>query len=157
MQETFVIDGYDARLLRALQDDGRLTNQELADRIHLSPSQCSRRRARLESSGVIRRYRAELDRERLGFALTVFVNVTLATHDSDNAERFKALVNGLETVLEAHAMTGEMDYLLKVAVRGLDELARLVNDVLLPHESVQHVKSTICLYTIKESSALPVD
>lgn len=156
MQDSFRLDGYDVRLLQALQDDGRLTNQELAERIHLSPSQCSRRRTRLEASGVIRRYRAELDRERLGYALTVFVSVTLATHNRDNADRFKALVSDLDTVMEAHALTGEMDYLLKVAVKGLNELAELVNDVLLPHESVQHVKSTICLYTLKESTALSV-
>ncbi len=156
MHENITLDGFDTRLIELLQSDGRLTNQELADRVHLSASQCSRRRARLETSGLIRGYRAEVDRRMLGYGLTVFINVTLATHDRDNADRFAALVAGLDSVLEAHALTGEMDYLLKVVVRDLQRLASLVNDVLLPHEAVQNVRSTICLYTMKESSAVPV-
>ena len=154
MQEAVSLDSYDSRLLGLLQADGRLSNQELADRVHLSPSQCSRRRARLESSGLIRGYRAEVDRRRLGYGLTVFINVTLATHNRDNADRFASLVSELDSVLEAHALTGEMDYLLKVVVRDLESLAALVNDVLLPHEAVQNVRSTICLYTMKETAAV---
>jgi DNA-binding Lrp family transcriptional regulator len=156
MTEPSTLDHFDRRILHHLQRDGRLTNQEIGARVHLSPSQCSRRRSRLERAGVIRGYRAELDRGAVGFDLTVFVSVTLATHNPDNAKRFASLIGDLDAVQEAHAMTGEMDYLLKVVVRDLAELAAFVNEVLLPHESVLHVKSTICLSTIKDQPVLPL-
>lgn len=150
------LDTFDLRLLQELQKDGRLTNNELGERIALSPSQCSRRRTRLESEGYIRGYQANLDRQKLGLDMLVVISVTLATHNRDNARRFSQLVNGLPEVLEAYALTGEMDYHLKIATRGLAGLSRFVNDVLLPHESVQHVKTSIVLDTLKTFEGLPV-
>lgn len=150
------LDGFDLKILEALQKDGRLTNNELADRIALSASQCSRRRSRLEAEGYIQGYQARLDRHKVGLDLLVVVSVTLATHNRDNARRFAALVNDLPEVLEAYALTGEMDYHLKVATRGLSGLSRFVNDVLLPHESVQHVKTSIVLDTLKNFDGLPL-
>lgn len=150
------MDGYDRKILLALQDDGRLTNAELSERVNLSPSQCSRRRARLEAEGVIQRYGARLDRSGLGFGLATFISVTLATHNRDNAQRFARLVDGCPEVLEAHALTGEMDYLLKVVVKDLMALSAFVNDTLLPHDSVLNVKTSIVLETLKETSALPL-
>jgi DNA-binding Lrp family transcriptional regulator len=151
-----VLDKLDLRLLEELQQDGRLTNNELGDRIALSPSQCSRRRTRLEAEGYIRGYQANLDRQKLGLDMLVVISVTLATHNRDNARRFSQLINGLPEVLEAYALTGEMDYHLKVATRGLTDLSRFVNDVLLPHESVQHVKTAIVLDTLKTFEGFPV-
>jgi DNA-binding Lrp family transcriptional regulator len=150
------LDKFDLRLLQELQNDGRLTNNELGERIALSPSQCSRRRTRLEAEGYIRGYQANLDRQKLGLDMLVVISVTLATHNRDNARRFSQLVNGLPEVLEAYALTGEMDYHLKIATRGLAGLSRFVNDVLLPHESVQHVKTSIVLDTLKTFEGLPV-
>lgn len=150
------LDIFDLRLLQELQRDGRLTNNELADVVALSPSQCSRRRSRLEAEGYIRGYHADLDRQKLGFDMLVVISVTLATHNRDNARRFSQLISGLPEVLEAYALTGEMDYHLKVAVRGLGGLSRLVNDILLPHESVQHVKTSIVLDTLKSFAGVPV-
>jgi DNA-binding Lrp family transcriptional regulator len=151
------IDGFDRKILALLQEDGRLTNGDLSERVNLSPSQCSRRRQRLEEEGLIRGYRAVLDRERLGFSLTNMVTVTLATHNRDNAQRFAELVSRLPEVQEAHALTGEMDYILKVVTPDLKSLANFVNQVLLPHESVQHVKTAIVLETLKESASLPLE
>ena len=150
------IDAFDARLLHALQGDARLTNQQLAELVGLSASQCSRRRAALEQAGVIRRYRAELDAPKLGFGLMAFVQVTLNTHSRDNARHFRDLVAGVEAVQECHALTGDADYLLKVLLPGLPELAGLVNDVLLPHESVAHLRSSIVFDTLKDANNLPV-
>lgn len=150
------IDGFDMRLLQVLQEDGAATNQALADRIGLSASQASRRRQRLEEAGLIRRYRAELDGPRLGFTLTIFIHVTLSTHSRDNARRFRDLVRLTPAILEAHALTGEADYVLKCVTRGLPELSELINDILLPHESVERVRSEIVLDTLKETAALPV-
>lgn len=150
------IDGFDRKILSLLQEDARLTNNDLSERVNLSPSQCSRRRQRLEEEGLIRGYRAVLDRERLGFPLVNVISVTLATHNRDNARRFADLLTRLPEVQEAHALTGEMDYILKVVTPDLKSLADFVNEVLLPHESVQHVKTAIVLQTLKETGALPI-
>jgi DNA-binding Lrp family transcriptional regulator len=156
MSEPEKIDAFDRKILALLQADARLTNNDLSERVNLSPSQCSRRRQRLEEQGLIRFYRAVLDRERLGFPLVNIVSVTLATHNRDNARRFAELLARLPEVLEAHALTGEMDYFVKVVTPDLKSLSEFVNDVLLPHESVQHVKTSIVLQTLKETTALPL-
>jgi DNA-binding Lrp family transcriptional regulator len=150
------LDDFDRKMLALLQQDARLTNNDLSARIHLSPSQCSRRRQRLEEDGLIRGYRAELDREKLGFSLVSVVSVTLATHNRDNARRFAELVSRLPEVQEAHALTGEMDYVLKVVTPDLKMLSEFVNGVLLPHDSVQQVKTAIVLDTLKEAGPLPL-
>ena len=154
--DTVRLDLFDRKLLALLQEDARLTNNELAERVNLSASQCSRRRQRLEDDGVIRAYRAVLDRDRVGFPLVNIVTVTLSTHNRDNARRFAELVARLPEVQEAHALTGEMDYILKVVTPDLKSLSAFVNGELLPHESVQHVKTAIVLETLKETGALPL-
>ena len=150
------IDDFDRKIMAALQADGRLTNAELSERVNLSPSQCSRRRTRLEEEGFIQGYQAVLNREKLGYGFVNVITVTLATHNRDNAQKFARLIKNLPEVMEAHALTGEMDYIVKVVTPDLKALSEFVNDVLLPHESVQHVKTAIVLETIKESSAIPV-
>ncbi|WP_421997447.1 Lrp/AsnC family transcriptional regulator [Reyranella sp.] len=154
--EAPALDLYDRRILSALQDDGALTNQALADRVHLSASQCSRRRQRLEADGLIRGYRADLDAARLGLTITVYVNVMLDTHSPENADRFQRLVTRLPEVQEAHALTGDMDYLLKIVVADLPALSQLINGELLPHQSVSTVKSSIVLSTLKADHRLPI-
>lgn len=150
------IDGFDLRILRALQEDARLTNQELADQVALSPSQCSRRRIRLEESGHIRAIRAELDTDLLSFSVLVFMNITLSRHSRDTANLFRDHVRRLPNVLEAYAATGEADYVLKVRVPDLAALAAFVNDELLVHESVAQLRSTIALEEVKSGAGLPI-
>jgi DNA-binding Lrp family transcriptional regulator len=150
------IDHFDRMILSLLQEDARLTNNDLSERVNLSASQCSRRRQRLEEGGHIRAYRAVLDRDLLGFSLVSVISVTLATHNRDNARRFADLVARLPEVQEAHSLTGEMDYILKIVTPDLKALSEFVNGVLLPHESVQHVKTAIVLETLKETGALPL-
>ncbi len=150
------LDDFDRKILALLQADARLTNNDLSERVNLSPSQCSRRRQRLEEDGFISGYRATLDRDRLGFSLVSVISVTLATHNRDNARRFGELLARLPEVQEAHALTGEMDYFLKVVTPDLKALSRFVNEELLPHDSVQHVKTAIVLETLKETGALPL-
>ncbi|GIL01453.1 MAG: AsnC family transcriptional regulator [Alphaproteobacteria bacterium] len=151
------IDQFDRHILAALQQDGRLTNQQLGERVNLSPSQCSRRRARLEAAGLIEGYSARLNRERLDYGLTAFISVMLNKHNRDNARRFAELMRRLPNVQEAHALTGEMDYLIKLVARNLKELSAIISDELMPHESVQTVKSAIVLDTIKEGTTVPLD
>ena len=150
------LDTFDFKILRALQDDGRLTNQELAEIAGLSASQCSRRRMRLEEEKVISGYRAELASEALGFGVIAFIQITLATHSPDNAKMFRALVNRIDDIQEAYSLTGDSDYVLKAVLRDLKSLSDIVNGVLMPHPSVAHVRSSIVLDRLKESGKLPL-
>lgn len=111
---------------------------------------------RLEQDGVIAGYRAQLASQALGFELIAFIQITLATHSPDNAQKFRALVNRVDDIQEAYALTGDSDYLLKVVLRDLKSLSDIVNNVLMPHQSVAHVRSSIVLDRLKESAKLPL-
>lgn len=150
------MDAFDIRLLAALQDNGRLTNPELAETVGLSASQCSRRRAALEEAGVIESYHAHLSAEAVGLKVIAIVQVTLATHSPDNADRFNRLVNQLDAVQEAYALTGEADYMVKLVVSDLKALSRILNEVFLPHESVAHVRSSVVLDRLKQTTSVPL-
>lgn len=150
------VDGFDLKMLAALQDDGRLTNQQLADAVGLSASQCSRRRTRLEEDGIVAGYHADLAAERLGFNVVAFVHITLATHSPDNAKHFRDLVQRVDDVQEAYSLTGDADYLLKIILRDLKSLSDIVNNVLMPHPSVAHVRSSIVLDRLKATTKLPL-
>jgi DNA-binding Lrp family transcriptional regulator len=150
------LDRQDLAILAALQENGALTNAELGEHVRLSPSQVSRRRSRLEEAGVIRGYRAEVDAGAVGLGVVVYIQVTLATHSGQNAKRFRDLVSRTPAILEAHALTGDADYLVKAVVSDLAALAALVNGVLLPHESVERVRSNIVLETLKQGGRLPI-
>jgi DNA-binding Lrp family transcriptional regulator len=144
------LDLIDLRLLALLQEDASLSNAEIAERIRLSPSQCSRRRAGLEAAGYIRSYRADLDARMLGYGIEAFTRVTLSKH-SATADDFGHFLEGLSEVLAAHSVAGDADYLLHLRVRSLDELAEFVHKRLLPHPHVHQVRSDIVLKTIKEN------
>jgi DNA-binding Lrp family transcriptional regulator len=150
------VDAFDLRMLAALQDDGRLTNQQLADAVGLSASQCSRRRMRLEQERVISGYHADLSSEALGFNVVAFIHITLATHSPDNAKKFRSLVQRVDAIQEAYSLTGDADYLLKAVLRDLKGLSDIVNNVLMPHQSVAHVRSSIVLDRLKETTRLPL-
>jgi DNA-binding Lrp family transcriptional regulator len=154
MSATIQLDDFDLRLLGAMERDASLTNQQLGEIVHLSASQVSRRRQRLEEEGVLRRIRAELDAEKLGLGLIVFIRVTLATHTRDNDSRFADLIARTAQIQEAYMMTGDADYLLKVLARDLSHLQRLVAEVLLPHPSIARVSSSIVLSRLKEGGGV---
>jgi len=154
MQENVALDDTDLRLLQTLEARGGLTNAELAEIVLLSPSQCSRRRQRLEEAGIIRGYRAELDAQKLGLGLMVFVQVILRTHNPDNAKRFLALVESVPQIEEAYMLSGDCDYLLKVRIADLEVLTGLITSKLLPHESVERVRSNIVLQSLKQQPSL---
>ncbi|OJJ09718.1 AsnC family transcriptional regulator [Alphaproteobacteria bacterium AO1-B] len=150
------LDSFDVKLLAALQENSAATNAEIGETIGLSASQVSRRRQKLEDTGIIRRYRAALNPEALGFTVTAFVGVTLGAHSRENARKFRNMVTAMPEVQEAHTLTGDVDYMLKVVVRDLKALSRIVNDELLPQEAVQHVKSSIAMDTLKDDNLLPL-
>jgi DNA-binding Lrp family transcriptional regulator len=145
------LDPIDLRLLALLQEDASLSNAQLAERIGLSASQCSRRRAGLEEAGYIRAYRADLDARKLGYGIEAFTRVTLSKHSDATAEDFAHFLEGLGEVLAAHSVAGDADYLLHLRVRSLDELGEFVLKRLLPHPHVHQVRSDIVLKTIKEN------
>jgi DNA-binding Lrp family transcriptional regulator len=150
------MDDFDIKLLNALQDDGRLTNMQLAERIGLSASQCSRRRTALEQAGVIGGYHATLAHEAVGLGVMVFVQVTLATQSPDSGQAFAKLIRGLDEVQETYSLTGEADYLVKLIVPDLKTLSHILNDVFLPHRSVGHVRSSVVLDRVKQTARVPL-
>ena len=150
------LDRTDLQLLAALQGEGRLTNAELAERVHLSPSACLRRVQRLERDGVIAGYAARVDPERLGLGLQAFVRVQLARHDAASIDAFSAFVEQWEEVVACHALTGDMDYLLHVAVRDLEHFSRFLLDRLLAQAGVADVNSSFVLRTVKAFRGMPL-
>lgn len=150
------LDRTDLQLLAELQRAGRLTNAELAERVHLSASACLRRVQRLERSGVIAGYRAEVDPEHVGLGLQAFVRVQLEKHDADHVGRFTAAVHSWGEVVACHALTGDMDYLLHVMVQDLDHFSRFLLDRLLNASGVADVNSSFVLRTVKAFGGVPL-
>ncbi|MCD9027963.1 Lrp/AsnC family transcriptional regulator [Luteimonas sp. BDR2-5] len=151
------LDRTDLLLLAELQRQGRLTNADLAERVHLSPSACLRRVQRLERDGVIAGYRAEVSAGRLGLGLQAFVRVQLKHHDSAAVAGFAQLVDGWDEVVTCHALSGDMDYLLQVVVRDLAHFSRFLLDRLLNQPAVEDVNSSFVLRTVKAWRGLPLD
>jgi len=143
-------------LLGELQRNGRQTNAELAERVHLSPSACLRRVQRLERDGVLAGYRAEVDAEKVGIGLQAFVRVQLVRHDAEAVAAFAQHVDAWDEVVACHALTGDMDYLLQVAVRDLDHFSRFLLDRLLNQSGVADVNSSFVLRTVKAFRGLPL-
>lgn len=150
------LDRTDLMLLAQLQRGGRLTNAELAERVNLSASATLRRVQRLEREGVIAGYRAEVDPERVGLGLQAFVRVQLSRHDSEAIATFTECVNRWDEVVACHALTGDMDYLLQVAVRDLEHFSRFLLDHLLNQAGVADVNSSFVLRTVKAFRGLPL-
>ncbi|HEX2531140.1 MAG TPA: Lrp/AsnC family transcriptional regulator [Burkholderiaceae bacterium] len=158
------LDKTDRKILAILQSNGRLTNQDVAERISLSPSPCLRRIRRLEDVGVIRQYVALLTPEKIGLGLLAYVNVRLEKHSdvpgtggarSPRAD-FAASVANWPEVVACYAMTGEMDYLLRVHVEDMDHFSRFMMESLLHHPAVLDVKSSFALQRVKDTTALPL-
>jgi len=154
------VDLVDRRILQALQLDGRLTFDELAGRVGLSASAVLRRVRRLEEAGVISGYVALVRPEAVGLGLTAYLNVRLEKHSEAHKrspmDLFTAAVQSWPEVVECAALTGEMDYLLRVLVQDMAHYSRFIGDTLLRHPSVQDCKSSFVLERIKGTTALPV-
>ena len=146
----------DRKLLEILQSDGRLTNLELAGRVNLSASACLRRVRALEEAGVIRRYAAILEPAQVGLGLLAYVTVKLEKRGRMPTDAFVQAVQDWPEVVACHAMTGDMDYLLRVHVEDLEHFSRFVMDSLLKHPGVLDVKSSFVLQAVKETTALPL-
>ncbi len=151
------LDNLDRQLLRLLQTDGRISNVDLAARVNLSPSAVHARLRRLEQRGYIQKYVAILNREQMGYDMLCFVNISLQTHKREVVENFKTTITRMPEVLECHHLTGEYDYLLKVAVRNRKDLHRFVVDNLTPIPGMAKIHTSVVLETEKYTTALPVE
>ncbi|MBO7081908.1 MAG: Lrp/AsnC family transcriptional regulator [Neisseriaceae bacterium] len=148
-------DKTDLRILNALQQNGRLSNVELADRVALSPSPCLRRLKQLEDAGVIERYAALLSPKQVGLGIEVFINVTLAKN-REIRSAFELAVRDWDEVLSCLALTGETDYLLHAYFVDMNDFSHFVLDVLLSRTGVLDAKSSFVLKNIKKSTSLPL-
>jgi Lrp/AsnC family leucine-responsive transcriptional regulator len=154
---THELDALDRRILRTLQQDGRATNVDLAQRVHLSAPQCLRRVRTLEERGVIRGYAAQVDREAIGYAVMAYVNLNIDREQFTRVRELERMIKGFDEVIEIQAVSGDHDYLLKVVARDLKSLSQFLTDRLMQVPGVDDVRSMICLEEIKPSSPLPVD
>ena len=150
------IDVTDRRILGVLQEDGRLSNQDIAARVGLSPAACWRRIRALEERGVIRRYAAQLDRRALALDLCVFVHVSLSRHEARNVGRFEKAITQRPEVLECHATTGDADFLLKIVVQDIRSYDRFLEQFLFGLPGIAQVRSSIALREVKSGTALPL-
>jgi DNA-binding Lrp family transcriptional regulator len=150
------LDDYDLTILNVLQEDGRVANAELARRLVLSPPAVHARMRRLEEAGLIARYAALLDREKLGFDLLCFVNISLQRHTREQVDIFRQRIQQIPQVLECHHVTGEYDYLLKVVVRNRKDLEHLLMEELTPIPGVAHIHTSLVLNEVKAATALPL-
>jgi Lrp/AsnC family leucine-responsive transcriptional regulator len=160
MENEIQLDAIDRRILRALQIDGRATYDALAEQVGLSASAVLRRVRRLEETGAISAYVALVPPERVGLGLTAYINVRLEkqteSHKRNPMDLFRAAVQTWPEVVECAALTGDMDYLLRVVVRDMAHYARFISETLLKNSSVQDCKTSFVLDRVKNTTAVPV-
>ncbi|MDB5824253.1 MAG: AsnC family transcriptional regulator [Herminiimonas sp.] len=151
------LDRYDRRILEVLQKEGRISNQELADRIGLSPSPCLRRVKALEEGGVLTAYRALVDSRKLGLTLTALTYISMDRHTPERFANFEAKVKELPEVLECLLVTGQdADYQLKVIVRDMDAYQDLLLNKITRIQGVTGVHSSFVLRKVIDKTALPI-
>lgn len=160
MEPVIELDAIDRRILRALQHDGRVTYDQLAAQVSLSASATLRRVKRLEESGVIKGYVALVSPERIGLGLTAYLNVRLEKHSEvhkrNPMDLFRAAVQTWPEVVECAALTGEMDFLLRVVVQDMAHYSRFIMETLLKHPSVEDCKTSFVLDRVKNTTAVPL-
>lgn len=149
------LDKTDLKILQVLQNNGRLTNVELSERVALSPSPCLRRLKQLEDAGIIRQYAALLSPVAVQLGLQAFIRVSI-DKASESREQFSNAVQSWPEVLSCFALTGETDYLLHTLFPNMNAFSHFVLDTLLSHPGVQDAKSSFVLKEIKNTTALPL-
>lgn len=150
------LDATDLRILELLQTDASLSNAELARRVHLSASPCLARVRALESAGLIRQYVALLDATRLGLHLNVFISISLKQQSRQALQAFEAHIAARDEVMECYLMTGDSDYLLRVAVPDMPALERFILEQLSPIAQVEKIRSSFALKQVRYKTALPL-
>lgn len=154
---TALLDAYEKRILRLLQEDASLSNAEVAERVGLSASPCWRRIDRLEREGFIKRRVALLDRRKVGLNAQIFAQVKLNAHGRANLDEFAAAIRDLPEVLECYVLMGSVDFLLRIVAPDIEAYEKLFFNRLSQLPGVQEVNSTVALSEIKATTALPLN
>lgn len=150
------LDRYDRILLRTLQANGRASNVELSEQVNLSAPQCYRRVQRLEKDGIIRGYAAQVEPAAIGLGVVAFVNLNIAREQFKQVRKLEKAIRLFPEILECYTISGDFDYLLKVAASDLKSLSAFLTDRLMQVPGVAGVRSMVCLEEIKPSSPLPL-
>lgn len=150
------LDNLDLRILAELQTDGSLSNVALAKRVHLSPSPCLARVKALEAAGVIARYVALVNAAALGLGLNVFINISLKTQSKEALARFEQRIAQHDQVMECYLMTGDSDYLIRVAVADIAALEKFILEQLTPIPGIEKIRSSFALKQVRYKTALPL-
>ena len=150
------IDSTDLRILTELQNDSSLTNIELARRVHLSPSPCLTRVKSLEAAGVITRYVALVNPKQLGLTLSVFISISLKEQSKSALAEFERRIAEHDEVMECYLMTGDSDYLIRVAVTDISALEKFILDQLAPISGIEKIRSSFALKQVRYKTALPM-
>ena len=150
------LDGTDLRILDELQRDGALSNVELSRRVHLSPSPCLARVKALEASGVVARYVALINAQAVGLSLNVFISISLKSQSKQALAEFEQRIAEHEEVMECYLMTGDSDYLIRVAVADIAALERFILDQLTPIPGIEQIRSSFALKQVRYKTALPL-
>lgn len=150
------LDTVDLRILAQLQQDGSLTNVELARRVHLSPSPCLARVKALEAGGVIRQYVALADPKAVGLGLNVFISISLKEQSREALAAFERRIAEHDEVMECYLMTGDSDYLIRVALADIAALERFILNQLTPIPGVEKIRSSFALKQVRYKTALPL-
>jgi DNA-binding Lrp family transcriptional regulator len=151
------LDELDRTILATLQEEGRITNVALAERVGLTAPPCLRRMRALEEAGVIRGYHAELDAAALGYSIMVFALVSLKSQAEDDLRTFEAHVATLPEVRECHMLNGEIDFMLKIVAHDLQSFQAFLTSKLTPAPNVASVKTSLTIRTAKDEMGVPID
>lgn len=154
---TTELDEVDRSILRYLQEDGRLSNARLAERLSLSETPCWRRMKRLEAEGCIEGYQANLNRRKLGYGVLAFVQLSVSIHTDEATARFEEVVRSCPEVIACHNITGQADFLLQVVAEDLDSYGAFIDRVFRKLPEIRAIHSSVSLREIKASNRLPLN
>ena len=149
------MDTKDTQIIRTLQENGRLSNQDLADKVNLSPSPCLRRVKNLEASGLIKGYTALIDQKAYGLSLTVFLRIKLDRHSEDTVQAFERAVERIDNILDCYVITGEADYHLRVIVESLEAYEQFIRTRVQRLPGVASIDSSFAYGTVKQAHVFP--
>ena len=157
MARKIKLDLIDRQILHGLQEDGRITNVDLAKQVGVSAPPCLRRVRVLEESAIIKGYHADIDPDALGFSVQVFVFVCLASQAEPDLQDFEKLVSMLPQVRECHMLMGETDFLLKIVAHDWDDFQKFLTGHLTPAKNVSHVKTALSIRSAKQLVGIPIE
>ncbi|MES0041778.1 Lrp/AsnC family transcriptional regulator [Mesorhizobium sp. M0091] len=151
------LDEIDRKIIAAIQGNGKITANELSDRVGLSPSPCARRVRLLEDSGVIKGYTAVIDQKKVGLPISAFASIKLERQREEDLDRFALAVARWPEVVDCYLMTGQRDYLMRVVVRDLEAYERFIKEKLTRLDGVASIETSFALDQVKRSEVLPLE